>query len=511
MLTIEPLVPPPVELSAAPAGSKSWLSAHLSRITTRPQEIVEGTRWLFAGLALLSLLVTLPGIIAISPDQGGVTVILLSGAVLAVSWLVGYLHRRSSYWIDVLDAVAVFGFAIASPVPSAVFGVLFPMLWFRSLYGSARHAIIRCLAYAAAVLAATLFWPQVFGRTEQTDATTVLFSVPIMLLTVVVGRRLASALAGRQRQQQVDAIQAGVGFALLGVVDAAAIAATVRQAGEQITAAIPGLRMLKSDRDGAVLRAVDSWGVWATVPTVLPAEIVDADPAGGAVARLDSAAGERCSWVALPLTMLLSQAPGEDTESWMFLGAPGGVPEDALTVVRNLAVHIALAWSHSNVHRELKRQAAVDGLTGIANRATFNRELASALAEYETSVLFIDLDDFKRVNDAHGHQAGDQVLQEVAQRLRRATRPEDLCARLGGDEFAVVLRETGAAAAADVARRVIDVVCRPTQLGEEMTRVNASVGVATAGARSYPEELLHRADAAMYYAKSERAAVAPGL
>lgn len=511
MLTIEPLVSLPTESSAVAAGSTSWLSTHLSRITTRPRDIVEGTRWLFAGLVLLSFVFTMPGVLVNSSDQRGVTLIMLCGGILVVSWFVGYLRRRSSYRMDVLDSVAVFGLTLASSLPSAVFGLVFSMLWFRSLYGSTRHAVIRALLYVGAVVAATLVWPNVFGRTEQTDAKAILFTIPMMLLTVIVGRRLASALAARQRQQHVDAIQADVGFALLGEIDAAGIEAIVHDAGVRVTAAIPGLRIFTSERDGAVLRTAEAWGPWATTPTAMPAqlvdvELVDGDGAGAAAALLDSAAGARCAWAAVPLP----QAPGGASERWLIVGAPGEVPEDALTVARNLAVHVALARNHSDVHRELKRQAAFDGLTGLANRATFNEVLASALAESETSVLFIDLDDFKRVNDVHGHRAGDRVLNVVAERLRRATRPGDLCARIGGDEFAVVLRETGATAAADVARRVIADVCRPAQLPSETVRVSASVGAATADARSDPELLLHRADAAMYDAKSERAAITPG-
>lgn len=187
------------------------------------------------------------------------------------------------------------------------------------------------------------------------------------------------------------------------------------------------------------------------------------------------------------------------------MGAPRKVPAQAIAAVSDLANHVELALSNSDVHRQLTRPAETDSLTGLANRATFNDALSAALMDEtagETSVLFIDLDAFKDVNDDHGHRAGDDLLREVAARLRRATRPADLCARLGGDEFAVVLRGTRAPAAAEVAQRVVEAITAPADLGTGLVPVGVSVGVATGALGSDPEQLLHRADAAMYVAKS---------
>ena len=156
---------------------------------------------------------------------------------------------------------------------------------------------------------------------------------------------------------------------------------------------------------------------------------------------------------------------------------------------------------------QLAHQAFHDSLTGLANRALFRDRLGHALerarrTRQPVGVMFLDLDDFKAVNDSLGHEAGDTLLVGVAERLSECVRSSDTVARLGGDEFAILLEEGSSDEVDSVAERVLDVLRAPLAVQDHEVFVRGSVGVATAepGAAS-AEDLLRDADAAMYHAK----------
>jgi diguanylate cyclase (GGDEF)-like protein/PAS domain S-box-containing protein len=161
---------------------------------------------------------------------------------------------------------------------------------------------------------------------------------------------------------------------------------------------------------------------------------------------------------------------------------------------------------------QLAHQAFHDSITGLANRALFRDRVEHAL-ERQTridkpmSVLFMDLDDFKTINDSLGHAAGDRLLGEVGERLRACLRTPDTAARLGGDEFAILLEDGGeAVGAADVASRILGALEAPFQLDGKEVFIRASIGIASSGAGlavgpEGAEELLRNADVAMYIAK----------
>ncbi len=163
----------------------------------------------------------------------------------------------------------------------------------------------------------------------------------------------------------------------------------------------------------------------------------------------------------------------------------------------------------TELQEQLRHQAYHDTLTGLPNRALFTTRVADAVeraAVDNTSraVLFLDLDDFKFVNDSWGHAAGDEMLMQVAERLRGATRPGDTPARLAGDEFGVLLANTDEADAEHVAQRIRDALAEPFWLGGRETSLHASIGIALTGAHAVTaEELLRNADIAMYVAKGD--------
>jgi diguanylate cyclase (GGDEF)-like protein len=154
---------------------------------------------------------------------------------------------------------------------------------------------------------------------------------------------------------------------------------------------------------------------------------------------------------------------------------------------------------------QLTHQALHDPLTGLSNRRLFGDRLDHALRRRgtrELTVVLCDLDDFKDVNDRLGHAAGDQLLVEVAARLRTVAREGDTVARLGGDEFALLLEDTGIEGAREVADRIHDWLSRPVTLEGETLLISASVGLADVLAEGVTgEELLQHADVAMYLAK----------
>jgi diguanylate cyclase (GGDEF)-like protein/PAS domain S-box-containing protein len=158
--------------------------------------------------------------------------------------------------------------------------------------------------------------------------------------------------------------------------------------------------------------------------------------------------------------------------------------------------------------RELAHQAFHDELTGLANRALFHDRVAHALERVRRgssiAVLFLDVDDFKTVNDTLGHQVGDQLIQTIAERIVNNARSIDTAARLGGDEFAVLIDDDSDVDPVKVGERLLESIGAPIVIEGNELRVTASVGIARAGAGEEVsvDDLLRNADLAMYSAKT---------
>jgi diguanylate cyclase (GGDEF)-like protein/PAS domain S-box-containing protein len=159
---------------------------------------------------------------------------------------------------------------------------------------------------------------------------------------------------------------------------------------------------------------------------------------------------------------------------------------------------------------QLAHQAFHDELTRLANRALFLNRVGHTVARvprgrHASAVLFLDLDDFKKVNDSLGHAVGDELLVAAAARLTTCVRPGDTIARLGGDEFAVLLEDVdGMADVVVVAERISAAVSAPFHLGGRDVFVGVSIGIASMEMGDSPDDVLRNADLAMYFAKSRR-------
>ena len=202
-----------------------------------------------------------------------------------------------------------------------------------------------------------------------------------------------------------------------------------------------------------------------------------------------------------------------------WLGDVDAFHSDDLTLLQTLASHTSVALENgrlerslaqlSELERRLTYQAYHDSLTGLANRALFVERVEARLhpgpeEQGPVTAMFLDLDDFKTVNDSLGHNAGDEILVLVARRVRACLREGDLAARLGGDELAVLLRDgTEGAQTEGIAARILTRLREPFVVEGRRITIGASIGIAAAGpGQCRAAELLRNADVAMYTAKT---------
>jgi diguanylate cyclase (GGDEF)-like protein len=188
---------------------------------------------------------------------------------------------------------------------------------------------------------------------------------------------------------------------------------------------------------------------------------------------------------------------------------------EELNILQMAAQMAALVLNHRFLHEQLFKSAYHDSLTGIPNRRFGNDCLnkAISLAKREgksVAVLWMDVDHFKQINDVHGHPAGDAILREVANRVKKRLRASDTVARMGGDEFMVVLQNLESPEdAMRIATDVLELLCRPVEFGPLKLLLNVSMGVALYPADGDTTESLERlADHAMYRAKKGKLGIA---
>ena len=292
-------------------------------------------------------------------------------------------------------------------------------------------------------------------------------------LAAILGGLLAVPLLSRRRQHQVRTREIAksldiVGETLAATHDPQALLPVVLKAATEATGATGGM-ILTAD----VPRV--SWGV------------------------TNASRGEQ-------LDVPLRTESGTMSTLRLFSGSDP-FDEEARDAARWIATQAEIALENAHLHRLVQQQALTDELTSLANRrrftAEFRREAQRAdRTETPLSVIVLDIDDFKRVNDTWGHETGDAVLRGLADVLTGATRTVDLPARLGGEEFAVLLPNTDAEGARGVAERVQrDLTALRVPVGDDSVGITASFGISSFPDGAPLAELLNDADRCLYEAK----------
>jgi diguanylate cyclase (GGDEF)-like protein len=328
-----------------------------------------------------------------------------------------------------------------------------------------------------------------------------------------------NAMSNRlERQFSVLATLADVDRAILSRPDVAHVIETILERMSQIVPACDACIAVFDHRDpttvGVYTRRADGDGPASVERVPRPASGA-AEVAAAGDAWL--AAGAGIPTFARPLQEQGATALYSLPIAWrgsvvaiMLLGARdrSAVTDESLASARSLADRVGVAFAAAAREEQLYYQAHYDSLTGLPNRLYFKDQLAGALTRAhrgrrQLSLLYIDLDHFKSVNDSLGHAVGDDVLQQAALRLRGCVRETDIAARLGGDEFTLILPEIVSSRDPQVAAdHVIAAMSRPFSAAGQELFLNASIGIAV-----YPddgataEDLLRNADTAMYRAK----------
>ncbi|MGA1979208.1 MAG: sensor domain-containing diguanylate cyclase [Sedimentisphaerales bacterium] len=180
---------------------------------------------------------------------------------------------------------------------------------------------------------------------------------------------------------------------------------------------------------------------------------------------------------------------------------------DDIALIELFSQLVGASIGNIKLFEKIQHQATTDGLTGLANYKTFYEILEKELwrtRRYggQISLIMVDIDNLKKINDAYGHHTGDKVIREISKKIRTCIRQIDTAARYGGDEFAVILPNTSLADAVVAAERMVDSVSdSPITWKKEQIALSISVGVGEYGAESSPEDITSRSDQALYMAK----------
>ena len=202
---------------------------------------------------------------------------------------------------------------------------------------------------------------------------------------------------------------------------------------------------------------------------------------------------------ALPVVIGAQQLAGGGRHSVLLITSSASITTLVMLRIGQLSAR------RDRAEAALRHEATHDPLTGLPNRKEFTKQVNRELSGHSHSaIIFCDLNRFKAINDRFGHANGDQVLIEVAQRLRGCVRPDDFVSRLGGDEFIILLRNTTPAEVHAINQRIMTAIARPVLTSDQPATIGVTTGTAFTDNDADADELIERADHAMYLAKTNR-------
>ncbi len=345
-------------------------------------------------------------------------------------------------------------------------------------------------------------------------------AVVIVAVMVVVVRMLAGRdadLRALRRSVAREQVLSELGTALIHTADETEVHRLAVRAAGTLLADIPGARATIVDLDASGFHVAEASGAHADamvgrsvaasegtaslIARLLAGEVVVVrDLAALGFSNLDRATDR--PYTLMPLTL------GDRFFGMLSVSADADLPAEVFQSLQALRTQVALALASAALTTELTERALRDPLTGLGNRAMLRERLTGALARARRSgrpvgALLLDLNGFKQVNDVHGHNVGDQLLQAVAERLHECVRDEDTVGRLGGDEFVVITEDLASARdAVVVAERIVASLDQVIPIGSRRLQTAASVGIALSHTDvAGPDDLLRMADTAMYEAK----------
>jgi diguanylate cyclase (GGDEF)-like protein len=425
-------------------------------------------------------------------------------AYLAITMTLVAVRGRTHHGGDLGAAAALCILGAGLRDPATITGLAFAVLSQRSICAGRLRALTRPALLAVALAAQAQLAHHLYGSAP--DPANAQVAIGLSMLGVsLVTRGIGSLLERTDRLRRRERAVARSGTRLLALSTAEDLVQAGGDALDEVLAATPaqGALLLWDGGHLTFARAVGDGGPIVVAPDLrFPAEQLLAGerwpgtrPPPDLEAALETELGRGAPWRCWPL-----EARGRLYGCVVVRGNDEDLRdlEEGITAI---STQLALALTSS-------RLLWHDPLTELANRAMFNDVLHRQLERHRQqgsnlAVLFIDLDGFKAVNDGLGHGAGDQLLVEVAQRLRLTVRPQDLPARLGGDEFAVVVDGIVSPNEAHrLAERLLTAVAEPVSMAGHVVGVTASIGVVTALPGVPVDDLMRQADVAMYRAKA---------